>query len=45
MQQGFADGCYTFMVPTNEPNPDWIVHAPFDPIWAGFAERLGLSEQ
>ena len=41
MQQGFADGCYTFMVPTNEPNPDnrSFTHPDFDPIWAGFAER------
>ena len=41
MDQGFADGCYTFMVPTNEPNPDGLsyTHPEFDPIWAGFAER------
>ena len=41
MDQGFADGCYTFMVPTNEPNPEnpSYTHPDFDPIWAGFAER------
>ena len=41
MTQGFADGCYTFMVPTNEPTPEnpSYTHPAFDPIWAGFAER------
>jgi len=41
MDQGFADGCYTFMVPTNEPDPEKrsYTHPAFDPIWAGFAER------
>ena len=41
MDQGFADGCYTFMVPTNEPDPEKLsyTHPEFDPIWAGFAER------
>ncbi|MGB1539170.1 MAG: amidohydrolase family protein, partial [Pseudomonadales bacterium] len=41
MNQGFADGCYTFMVPTNEPNSDnrSFTHPDFDPIWANFAER------
>lgn len=41
MDQGFADGCYTFMVPTNEPNPEGLsyTHPEFDPIWAGFADR------
>ncbi len=41
MNQGFADGCYTFMVPTNEPDPEKLsyTHPEFDPIWAGFAER------
>ena len=41
MDQGFADGCYTFMVPTNEPDPKKrsYTHPEFDPIWAGFAER------
>ena len=41
MDQGFADGCYTFMVPTNEPDPEKpsYTHPEFDPIWAGFAER------
>lgn len=41
MDQGFADGCYTFMVPTNEPDPTKrsYTHPDFDPIWSGFAER------
>ena len=41
MDQGFADGCYTFMVPTNEPDPEKpsYPHPQYDPIWAGFAER------
>ena len=41
MDQGFADGCYTFMVPTNEPNPEnrSFTHPDFDPIWATFAQR------
>lgn len=41
MKQGFADGCYTFMVPTNEPDPHKrsYTHPDFDAIWAGFAKR------
>ncbi|MDA9282595.1 amidohydrolase [Pseudomonadales bacterium] len=41
MDQGFEEGCYTFLVPTNEPNPEnkSYTHPDFDPIWAGFAER------
>ena len=41
MDQGFADGCYTFMVPTNEPDPakPAYTHPDFDVIWAGFADR------
>jgi predicted TIM-barrel fold metal-dependent hydrolase len=40
MQEGFADGCYSFMVDSNEPNDDLpsFTHPDFDPIWAGFAE-------
>ncbi|MCZ6643001.1 MAG: amidohydrolase family protein [Gammaproteobacteria bacterium] len=39
MRQGFDDGCYTFMVDTNEPNAESIsfTHPDFDPIWALFA--------
>jgi predicted TIM-barrel fold metal-dependent hydrolase len=41
MRQGFADGCYSFMVDTNEPNPELpsFTHPDFDPIWARFAEE------
>ena len=41
MDQGFADGCYTFMVPTNEPDAGKrsYTHRDFDPIWAEFAGR------
>ena len=41
MDQGFDDGCYTFMVPTNEPNPEHrsYTHPDFDVIWADFADR------
>ncbi len=41
MDQGFADGCYTFMVPTNEPSPTKpsYTHPDFDPIWSTFAAR------
>jgi predicted TIM-barrel fold metal-dependent hydrolase len=41
MDQGFTDGCYSFMVPTNEPNPQnrSFTHPDFDAIWAGFAQR------
>ncbi|MEM8497966.1 MAG: amidohydrolase family protein [Pseudomonadota bacterium] len=41
MQQGFADGIYTFMVDTSEPNPDKqsFTHKDFDPVWAGFVEQ------
>ena len=36
MDQGFDDGCYTFLLPTNEPNPEnkSYTHPDFDPIWA-----------
>lgn len=41
MQQGFADGCYSFMVDTNEPDDEKIsfTHPDFDPVWAKFAEH------
>lgn len=41
MDQGFDDGCYSFMVPTNEPNAEnrSYTHPHFDPIWAAFADR------
>jgi predicted TIM-barrel fold metal-dependent hydrolase len=41
MQQGFLDGCYTFMVDTNEPNSEGrsFTHPDFDPVWAAFAEQ------
>ncbi len=39
MAAGFNDGCYTFMVDTNEPEDSKIsfAHPDFDPVWAGFA--------
>lgn len=41
MDQGFADGCYSFMVDTNEPDDDKpsFTHPDFDVIWSGFAEH------
>ena len=38
MDEGFADGCFSFMVDTNEPNPEArsFTHPDFDPIWARF---------
>jgi len=41
MEQGFKDGCFTFMVDTNEPNPKArsFTHPDFDPVWALFAEH------
>ena len=41
MDQGFKDGCYTFMVDTNEPDPKKpsFTHKDFDPVWARFADR------
>lgn len=40
MRQGFDDGCYTFMVDTNEPDAERLsfTHPDFDPIWALFAQ-------
>ena len=36
--EGLSAGCYTFMVDTNEPDPEArsFTHPDFDPIWAGF---------
>ena len=41
MRQGFKDGCYSFMVDTNEPDPKKIsfTHLDFDPVWAEFASH------
>jgi predicted TIM-barrel fold metal-dependent hydrolase len=41
MQQGFLDGCYTFMVDTNEPNSEGrsFTHPDFDPVWTAFAKQ------
>lgn len=38
MDEGFAAGCYTFMIDTNEPDPEArsFTHADFDPVWARF---------
>ena len=40
MEQGLTDGCYTFMVDTNEPDDEKIsfTHPDFDPVWAKFAQ-------
>jgi predicted TIM-barrel fold metal-dependent hydrolase len=42
MDEGFADGCYSFMVDTNEPDDTArsFTHPDFDPIWNRF-ERAG----
>lgn len=41
MAQGFNDGCYSFMVDTNEPDPKArsFTHPDFDPVWALFAKH------
>ena len=41
MRTGFRDGCYTFMVDTNEPSDEKrsFTHPDFDPIWAEFASH------
>jgi len=41
MKQGFEDGCYSFMIDTNEPNDKNIsfTHPDFDPIWNEFVEK------
>lgn len=38
MKQGMKDGCYSFMVDTNEPNPERrsFTHPDFDDVWAHF---------
>jgi hypothetical protein len=40
MAEGLAAGCHTFMVPTNEPDPQALsfTHPDFDPVWARFVE-------
>lgn len=40
MRQGLAEGCYSFMIDTNQPDPEAIsfTHADYDPIWALFCE-------
>ena len=45
MKKGFDDGCYTFMVDTNEPNPNnrSFTHPDFDPIWAYFEKTKAVS--
>jgi len=41
MKEGFLDGCYTFMVDTNEPNSEGrsFTHPDFDAVWATFAQH------
>ena len=41
MKQGFEDGCYSFMIDTNEPNDKNIsfTHPDFDPIWNVFVKK------
>ena len=41
MQQGFDEGCYSFMIDTNEPNDKSIsfAHPDFDPIWKCFVNN------
>jgi hypothetical protein len=40
-EKAFADGCYSLMVDTNEPNPERrsFTHPDFDPVWAKFADH------
>ena len=40
MRQGFRDGCYSYIVDTNEPDDAGLsfTHPDFDPIWAAFAD-------
>ena len=42
MKQGFEDGCYSFMIDTNEPNDKNIsfTHPDFDPIWNEFVKKI-----
>ena len=41
MQEGLDQGCYSFMIDTNEPNEKNIsfTHPDFDPIWKCFVEH------
>ncbi len=41
IRQGIQDGCYTFMVDTNEPDPKKpsFTHPDFDRVWALFPEH------
>ncbi len=41
MKQGFEDGCYTFMIDTNEPDDTKrsFTHPDFDDVWAEFDAR------
>lgn len=41
MQQGFKDGCYSYLVDTNEADDDKIsfTHPNFDPVWAEFVAQ------
>ena len=45
MERGFDDGCYSFMIDTNEPNDENIsfTHPDFDPIWNSFAQNNSPS--
>ncbi len=38
-KQGFADGCYSYLLDTNEPDPAArsFTHPDFDAVWQGFA--------
>ena len=40
MDEGLRDGCYSFMVDTNEPDPKApsFTHPDFDSVWSHFAE-------
>ena len=40
VEEGFREGCYSFMIDTNEPNPEGMsfTHPDFDPVWSRFAE-------
>ncbi len=41
LKQGFDDGCYSFMLDTNEPDPNKssFTHPDFDDVWAEFSNR------
>ncbi|MFN0045525.1 MAG: amidohydrolase family protein [Sphingorhabdus sp.] len=41
IEQGLADGCYSFAVDTNESNDQGrsFTHPDFDPVWAKFVEQ------